>query len=201
LPPDFGQDKSAYKAWKNDLYEKKWVIYAKRPFGGPKQVIEYLGRYTHKVAISNHRLKGFDKDKGIVKIEYKDYRTGGEKKEMDLSVDEFIRRFAQHILPPKFRRIRHYGFLSNAAKGKSLAKARLSLKMKAQIKRDKVARKEEALRRMLGEFCHSVGTNRCRCCQEGMMICVGMIPAQSRARSPPAQNTEGVEMNQVVWLS
>ena len=191
LPPDFGQNKAAYKAWKNSLYEKKWVIYAKRPFGGPKQVIEYLGRYTHKVAISNHRLKGFDKDKGIVRFEYKDYKTGGDKKEMDLTVTEFIRRFVQHILPPKFRRIRHYGFLSNAAKGKSL-------NMKAQIKRDRVARKEEALRRMLGEK-----PNRCRCCQEGTMIRMGMIPPNSRARSPPTEGgiilSEG--MNRVVWLS
>lgn len=198
LPPDFGQNKAAYKAWKNSLYEKKWVIYAKRPFGGPKQVIEYLGRYTHKVAISNHRLKGFDKDKGIVRFEYKDYKTGGDKKEMDLTVAEFIRRFAQHILPPKFRRIRHYGFLSNAAKGKSLERARKSLNMKAQIKRDRVARKEEALRRMLGEK-----PNRCRCCQEGAMIRMGMIPPNSRARSPPTERgiilSEG--MNRVVWLS
>ena len=84
LPPDFPIEKSAYKSWKNALYEKKWVIYAKRPFGGPKQVIEYLGRYTHKVAISNHRLKGFDKDKGMVTFEYKDYKDGGKKKEIKI---------------------------------------------------------------------------------------------------------------------
>jgi hypothetical protein len=98
LPPDFSTDKADYKAWKNALYEKKWVIYAKRPFGGPQQVIEYLGRYTHKVAISNHRLKGFDKDKGIVRFAYKDYRKGGTQEEMELTTAEFIRRFAQHNL-------------------------------------------------------------------------------------------------------
>ena len=189
------------------MYEKKWVIYAKRPFGGPKQVIEYLGRYTHKVAISNHRLKGFDKDKGMVTFEYKDYKDGGKKKEIDLTADEFIRRFVQHILPPKFRRIRHYGFLSNAAKGKSLEKARQSLGMKAQIKRDKAARKEEAMRRMLGESCHSGGTNQCPCCKDGTMVRVGLIPALSRARSPPTGFIEGVDfchsggMNEVDWLS
>ncbi len=207
LPPDFPIEKSAYKSWKNALYDKTWVIYAKRPFGGPKQVIEYLGRYTHKVAISNHRLKGFDKDKGIVTFEYKDYKDGGKKKEIDLTADEFIRRFVQHILPPKFRRIRHYGFLSNAAKGKSLEKARQSLGMKAQIKRDKAARKEEAMRRMLGESCHSGGTNQCPCCKDGTMVRVGLIPALSRARSPPTGFIEGVDfchsggMNEVDWLS
>ena len=125
LPPNFSFEKEVYKKWKNTLFEKDWVIYAKRPFGRPKQVIEYLGRYTHKIAISNNRLQSFDNE--TVTFEYKDYKTGGDKKTMTLTTEEFVRRFAQHILPSKFRRIRHYGFLSNAAKTKSLAEARKSL--------------------------------------------------------------------------
>ncbi|NJN33186.1 MAG: IS91 family transposase [Saprospiraceae bacterium] len=149
LPPNFSLDKPVYKAWKNALYGKDWVIYAKRPFGGPKQVIEYLGRYTHKVAISNHRIQSVDTE-GVT-FEYKDYKTGGEKKTMRLTMAEFIRRFAQHILPPKFRRLRHYGFLSNASKGKSLAKARQSLGVKAQATLDKAARRAAARERLLGQ--------------------------------------------------
>jgi len=107
------------------LFQKRWVVYAKRPFGGPKQVIEYLGRYTHKIAISNRRITSVTDTH--VTFEYKDYRKNGEKRTMQLPVKEFIRRFAMHILPHKFHRIRHYGFLGSRHKKKYLAQARRSL--------------------------------------------------------------------------
>lgn len=95
------------------LYKNPWVVYAKEPFAGPEQVIEYLGRYTHKVAISNHRLKEVsDKE---VRFAYKDYRDG-KQKQMSLSGVEFLRRFSLHILPSRFVRIRHYGLLSSTRK-------------------------------------------------------------------------------------
>ena len=195
LPPDF--DQQNYKIWKENLYQKTWVIYAKRPFGGPESVIEYLGRYTHKVAISNHRLKGFDAVNQTVTFEYKDYKTGGDKKEMTLTAAEFIRRFAQHILPPKFRRLRHYGFLSNASKGKSLALARVSLKVKAVERMDKAARREAARERLFGQ-----NPNRCACCKEGTMQRIGVLPpmahqAGSMGRAPPL---EGNELKLVIWI-
>jgi len=90
------------------------VIYCKRPFFGPKQVIEYPGRYTHKVAISNHRIKNLDN--GSVTFSAKDYRKGGEKHFVSFKDEEFIRRFALHILPKRFIRIRHYGILSSTLK-------------------------------------------------------------------------------------
>lgn len=96
------------------LFEKPWVVYAKRPFGKVQFVIEYLGRYTHKIAISIHRIKKLDY-RGAT-FTYKDYRQNGITKEMTLSEKEFIRRFAQHILPGRFVRIRHYGFLSSTWK-------------------------------------------------------------------------------------
>ena len=80
------------------LYQKDWVVYAKASFGGPHAVIEYLGRYTHKVAISNNRLVSIDEE-GSVTFDYKDYADGNKKKQMTLSGEEFIRRFKQHILP------------------------------------------------------------------------------------------------------
>lgn len=106
------------KAFFDQLFDKPWVIYAKRPFQRPKAVVEYLGRYTHKIAISNHRIISLDN--GRVTFRYKDYRKGAQKLEMSLPDQEFIRRFSQHILPKGLVRIRHYGFLSSSWKKEKL---------------------------------------------------------------------------------
>jgi hypothetical protein len=98
----------------NDLFKKPWVVFAKRPFGNPQDVLEYIGRYTHRVAISNHRITNVDRN--TLTFSYKDYRHGGKKLEMTLDSMEFIRRFAMHILPKKFVKIRHYGILSSISK-------------------------------------------------------------------------------------
>ena len=110
----------------NALYKHNWVVYAKRPFTGPQSVVEYLGRYTHKIAISNHRLKHVDDT--AVTFSYKDYKHGSVKKEMTLEAGEFIRRYAMHILPKGLVRIRHFGILSSTSKLKAalLIKAQLS---------------------------------------------------------------------------
>lgn len=97
----------------NLLYQKDWIVYAKAPFGGPQAVIEYLGRYTHKVAISNHRICSINDEEGTVTFEYKDYADDNKQKQMTLSAAEFIRRFTQHILPRRFTKIRTYGYLAN----------------------------------------------------------------------------------------
>ncbi len=107
-------DKSFY----NSLFKNPWVVYAKRPFGGPKQVIEYLGRYTHKIAISNHRITAVTETD--VTFRYKDYRDQSKIKSLTLQANEFIRRFSMHILPKAFPRIRHYGILSSRRKQKTL---------------------------------------------------------------------------------
>lgn len=112
--PDLPQ--SLYDA----LFKKKWVVFAKRPFLKPKYVIEYLGRYTHKIAISNYRILHIDKVKRTVTFSLKDYRKGGKKTTQTLSTKEFIRRFALHILPKGFTRIRHYGILSSTWKKEKL---------------------------------------------------------------------------------
>ncbi|AZI41262.1 IS91 family transposase [Epilithonimonas vandammei] len=103
-----------YEKLRQSLWEKPWVVYAKKPFGSPKSVVEYLGRYTHKIAISNQRIRKIDAK--TVTFSYKDYRQKGIKKQMVLSHEEFIRRFAMHILPKRFVKIRHYGFLSSTWK-------------------------------------------------------------------------------------
>lgn len=107
------------KSLVNGLYKHNWVVYAKRPFAGAKSVVEYLGRYTHKIAISNHRIINHENSK--VTFSYKDYKHGSVKKEITLGAMEFIRRFSMHILPKGFVRIRHFGILSSSAKEKSLA--------------------------------------------------------------------------------
>jgi hypothetical protein len=109
----------------DSLYQKSWVIYAKRPFAHPRSVVEYLGRYTHKVAISNHRIQTLNADH--LTFTYKDYRQGGRQQHLSLPHMEFIRRFALHILPRGFVRIRHYGILSSSTKPRSLPAIREQL--------------------------------------------------------------------------
>ncbi len=108
-----------WKALLNQLFSVTWILYAKQPFGGPQQVIEYLGRYTHKVAISNHRIKEVD-EQGNTTFEYKDYSDGNKKKVMTLCAKEFIRRFEQHLLPFRYCKIRHYGYLGNNRRKKKV---------------------------------------------------------------------------------
>jgi hypothetical protein len=112
LRKEFTLDDKLYR----QLFSRNWVVYSKRPFYGPPQVIEYLGRYTHKVAISNHRIQSIEA--GKVTFMAKDYRHGGKKHPVTLTDKEFIRRFSQHILPKGFPKIRYYGILSATSKNK-----------------------------------------------------------------------------------
>jgi len=117
-------DKAAFKAYLAPLREIDWVVYAKEPFAGPRQVLRYLSRYTHRIAISNRRLVAAD-HKGVT-FKYKDYRIEGlaRYKTMTLATDEFIRRFLIHVLPKGFHRIRHYGLLATGARAANIAHAR-----------------------------------------------------------------------------
>ena len=124
-----------YEQIRQELWQKPWVVFAKRPFGSPKSVVEYLGRYTHKIAISNHRIKAIDNQN--VTFDYKDYRMEGVKKQMTLTHQEFIRRFALHILPKRFVKIRHYGFLSSTWKRQKLKVLQEKLQQKVLEKAEK----------------------------------------------------------------
>ena len=136
------------------LYAKKWIVYAKRPFARPQDVLEYLGRYTHKTAISNYRLIAVD-DK-TVKFTYKDYKTGGSVKEMELTVKEFIRRFALHVLPHGFARMRHYGLLSSRGTSIYLPDIQSGMNI-LKPKRSKADLRAAALNRLKTD-------NKCPCC-------------------------------------
>jgi Putative transposase/Transposase zinc-binding domain len=117
-------DKAAFKAYLRPLREVDWVVYAKEPFAGPRQVLRYLARYTHRIAISNRRL--LSADENDVTFRYKDYRIEGpaRHKTMTLATDEFIRRFLIHVLPKGFHRIRHYGLLASSNRAANIAHAR-----------------------------------------------------------------------------
>jgi hypothetical protein len=151
---------------------KKWVVYAKEPFAGPKQVIEYLGRYTHKVAISNHRLT--DLTQTQVTFRYKDYAQDGAQKLMTLENTEFLRRFCLHILPSGFVKIRHYGFLSSRRKREFIP-----LPLDANgltVPREKPGWQQACRERM------GFDPEKCPCCQTGKMAILSVI----KPRPPPA---------------
>ena len=137
-----------YTQVKKGLWAKPWVVYAKKPFGSAHSVVEYLGRYTHKVAISNNRIQEVD-DKNVT-FKYKDYRQNGTKKKMVLSHGEFIRRFALHILPKRFVKIRHYGFLSSTWKRKKLQDLQKKMNFTPIARETKVA-----------------PIRKCQCCKVG----------------------------------
>lgn len=172
---EFLRDPSAFAARVAEARESEWVVYAKRPFAGSQQVLDYVGRYTHRVAISNNRL--MDIDNGRVKFHWKDYRDNSEIKVMDLDADEFIRRFLLHVLPEGFQRIRYYGFLANRDRRKKLALCRQFLGMHTSSQTTSAKDYRERYQELTG---HSLVN--CPRCRHGQMIIVESLhPARCRA--------------------
>ena len=151
-----------YPKIRQSLWEKDWVVFAKKPFGSPKSGVEYLGRYTHKIAISNHRIRNIDAEN--VTFDYKDYRQKGLRKQMTLSHEEFIRRFTLHILPKRLVKIRHYGFLSSTWKRKKLKTLQQNLGV---IPREKPIKK--------------AFSPKCSCCKVGNLVTIATFDL----RGPP----------------
>jgi hypothetical protein len=147
-------DAAAFHAFVRPLYAKDWVVYAKRPFGGPAQVLKYLARYTHRVAISNHRLVKVEA--GRVTFRYKDYADASTQKLMTLDALEFLRRFVTHVLPTGFTKIRHYGLLANRFRTERLAIARRMLLVAAIAQALAFPEKSDA----------SIEPARERCCEK-----------------------------------
>jgi hypothetical protein len=144
-----------------------WCVYAKRPFAGPQQVLDYVGRYTHRVAISNNRLLAIDN--GQVSFSWKDYRDNNQQKTMKLSATEFIRRFLLHVLPAGFQRIRYYGFLSNRYRQQKLAQCRQLLHMAAA---DEPPCETTPARNYQDRYEQLTGSSlrKCPVCHEGQMV-------------------------------
>ncbi len=151
------------KGWiPRGLFDHHWVVYAKQAFGGPKQVINYLGRYTHRTAISNDRI--LDINKGRVVFSWNDYSKNYQKQKTSLKGEDFLRLFCQHILSPGFTRIRHYGFLSSASKRKSLAIIRHALNVNKPSETPHLTWQEIAFNRM------EIQPGICKCCGGEMVI-------------------------------
>jgi hypothetical protein len=118
---------NVFKRLMRQAVRHRWVVYAKRPFAGPQQVLGYLSRYTHRVALSPPRLLTLDEQNQSVTFTWKDYADGARRKPMRLELKEFVRRFCLHLLPERFVKIRHFGFLSNRQRKLRVAQARVQL--------------------------------------------------------------------------
>lgn len=158
---------------------KEWVVYAKQPFGGPAQVLDYLGRYTHRVAISNHRL--ISAEEGRVCFRWKDYRKENGQRVMTLQVAEFIRRFLLHVLPRGFQRIRHYGLLANRSRAAKLERCRQLLGAHQLEARQPTRNYQEQYGEVTG---HSL--ERCPICGEGKMRRVELLSPAPKAAAGQA---------------
>lgn len=161
----------------NGLRVKSWVVYAKQPFAGPAQVLDYLGRYTHRVAVTNHRLLSMTDTQ--VRFRYKDYAHGNQRKVMTLDPQEFIRRFLLHVLPSGFMRIRHYGLLANRAKGEKLAAARAALDQPPPVAPAPAESVKDFWQRVVRLDIH-----QCPHCKLGRMRVISPISVPP-ARAPP----------------
>jgi putative transposase/transposase-like zinc-binding protein len=164
-------DPKAFAHYLAPLRKSEWVVYAKPPFGGPQHVLDYLGRYTHRVAISNNRL--LDIEDGKIKFQWKDYRNNNSPGVMTLDADEFIRRFLLHVLPDGFQRIRHYGFLGNRYRQVKLALCRQLLNVQ-----DPVAEPDHP-NDYINEFEKMTGKSlrTCPICGHGTMVRIKTLAA------------------------
>ena len=160
----------------NASRQKSWVVYAKKPFGSPQTVLDYLGRYTHRVALSNERILSVQN--GQVTLSYRDRKDGDKKKTVSLEAHEFIRRFLLHVLPDGFMRIRHFGFLANRAKKHALAQCRKLLKLDAALPEIPKKSAHDLLLELTG-----IDLNRCPSCHQGTLIVVAELPPISTSPS------------------
>jgi hypothetical protein len=167
---------AAFRRYLTPLHGAKWVVYANRPFAGPAQVLDYVGRYTHRVAISNNRLVSVDN--GKVSFRWKDYRDGDRQKTMTLDGEEFIRRFLIHVLPDGFHRIRYYGFLANCHRKHKLALCRELLGMAPVPAADQPADYRDRFEALTGQSLRG-----CPHCHTGTMVVIGCI-AQPKVCQP-----------------
>ena len=174
------RDKAAFAAYLAAAANTEWVVYAKAPFGGPAQVLRYLGRYTHRVAISNNRLLGLED--GRVRFLWKDYKHEGAKRVMDLAAEEFIRRFLLHVLPEGFQHIRSYGFLANRYRETKIALCRtlLGTPKPACDELTETLDYRDRYEQLTG-----ISLRDCPACGRGHMVCIESFPAGSFPRAAP----------------
>ena len=168
---------AAWDALITDLYRKKWVVYSKPPFDGTKGVLDYLGRYTHRIAISNHRIVKMEDD--AVSFRWRDYADNNKLKIMTVAAHEFIRRFLLHMLPDRFVKIRHYGLLGNRCRKKKLDRCRVLLACEQTKEERKTETWQDTLLRLTG-----YDVSKCPACGERAMRTVEII-RPARCKGPP----------------
>ena len=178
------QEPGAFARYLAPVRRAEWVVYAKPPFGGPQHVLEYLGRYTHRIAISNNRLIDFVD--GKVSFRWKDYRHDSRKKVMCLDAQEFIRRFLLHVLPHGLQRIRHYGFLANRYRAVKLACCRRLLGEPAPVIKlpDAPLDYRERYEQLTGKSLRA-----CPKCGHGRMVCIETFLPGALPRAPPRDHS------------
>jgi hypothetical protein len=174
------QERRAFLRYLAPTRTTKWVVYAKAPFSGPEEVLEYAARYTHRVAISNDRILDIEDEK--VQFRWRDYRDGNRNKIMTVTAEEFIRRFLLHVLPEGFQRIRHYGFLANRYRQQKLARCRELLKMPPL---EPKSREKEKDYRDYYEELTGTSLKTCPLCHQGHMT---VIETFESVTSPPPIN-------------
>jgi Putative transposase/Transposase zinc-binding domain len=174
------RDRGAFLRQLAPARRAEWVVYAKPPFAGPEQVLAYVARYTHRIALSNDRLIGIEG--GTVRFRWRDYRNGNRPRTMALDVDEFIRRFLLHVLPEGFQRIRYYGFLANRYRDEKLARCRQLLAMPQPLGCGESGGYRDHYEEITGS-----SLIECPACHRGRMIVINVLsPTQP---SPPIRNT------------
>jgi hypothetical protein len=168
-------DPGRFAEWLDALPATEWVVYAKPPFGGPERVLKYLAWYTHRVAISNHRLSSIDTD--AVSFRWTDYADGGTEKAMTLDGVEFLRRFVQHVLPGGFVRIRHVGLLANRHREEKRARCR-ALLAEAEAPRRAEPPPNQSVERTKAEDAEgsSASSRRCSACGRGNLVVIELLP-------------------------
>jgi hypothetical protein len=162
----------------NQMYQTNWVVYAKQPFGGPEQVIEYLGRYTHKVAISNHRILAYDQQTHSVTFQWKDYADGGAQKVMTIADKEFVRRFEQHVLPQGFTRIRSYGYLANRGRKERISTIVKLLELPPHPPPVQVPLAVRLLERL------GIDPHQCPCCHKASLQLIDIVYGTAKRKAP-----------------
>jgi hypothetical protein len=172
------QNPKAFAAWLRPLFRSPWVVYAKRPFGGAQHALRYLGQYTHRVAISNHRLVALAD--GMVTFRWRDSAHKNKKRLMTLPVNEFLRRFLLHVLPPGFVRIRHFGLMAHRRRGASLPLCLQLLPQSGRVSAEPGSVEKDASSPRPLWMCPQCGAP--------MVLIERLSVAQLRLRSPPILN-------------
>ncbi len=177
---DHLREPHAFEMYRRQFYHKKWVVYCKPPFDGAEGVLQYLGRYTHRIAISNNRI--LSAEGGNVSFRWRDYADGDKQKTMTLKADEFIRRYLLHVLPNRYVRIRHFGLLANRRRKNNITLCRELLGIPRTKTKEPKETWQEQLLRITG-----IDVSACPVCRKGRMFRVEeLLP--SRCNSPPVHH-------------